>query len=72
MRVQHISFVITMLLSLTLPDLSLPLSAKYNSVTYDRVREVQVGGIVSITKVVTSTNLVDMLTKFLTGPKLIE
>ena len=48
------------------------LKRKHNSVAYHRVREAQAGGIVRIAKEGTSTNLADMLTKLLAGPKLRE
>ena len=48
------------------------LKRKHNSVAYHRVREAQAGNIVRIAKEGTSTNLADMLTKLLSGPKLRE
>ena len=48
------------------------LKRKRSSVTYHRVREAQAGNIVRIAKEGTSTNIADMLTKLLSGPKLRE
>ena len=46
------------------------LKRKHTSIAYHRCREAQAAGIVQITKEGTQTNLADMLTKLLAGPKL--
>ena len=48
------------------------LMSKHSSVAYHRIREAQAGGIVKIAKKGAVTNLVDMLTKILSGTKLVE
>ena len=48
------------------------LKRKQNSVAWYRVREAQARGIVKIAKEGAATNLVDMLTKLLSGSKLRE
>jgi hypothetical protein len=48
------------------------LNRKHNSIAYHRVREAQAGNIVRISKEGTSTNLADIFTKLLSGPKLRE
>ena len=48
----------------------LTLKRKYTSISYHRYREAQAAGIVQITKEGTLANLVDILTKFLSGTKL--
>ena len=52
----------------TMPESTL--KRKHTSVSYHRVRETQAGDTVRIAKEGTSTNLADMLTKLLPGPKL--
>ena len=46
------------------------LKRKHTSIAYHRCREAQAAGTVQIAKEGTLTNLADMLTKLLTGPKL--
>ncbi len=46
------------------------LKKKHNSIAYHRVREVITSAILQITKVHTSENLADLLTKPLSGPQL--
>ena len=48
------------------------LKRKHNSVAYNKVREAQAGATLIIAKKGTSTNLADMLTKMLPGPKIRE
>ena len=46
------------------------LAKKHNSIAYHRVREAVAAGTVLIAKEPTATNLADMLTKSLPGPRL--
>ena len=46
------------------------LKRKHTSICYHRCREAHAAGVVQITKEGTLTNLADMLTKLLAGPKL--
>ena len=48
------------------------LKKEHNAIAYHSVREAVAAGIIHITKVPTETNLADMLTKPLPGPRLRE
>jgi hypothetical protein len=48
------------------------LKKKHNSIAYHRVREAVAAGTIRVIKEPTETNLADMLTKPLPGPKLHE
>ncbi len=54
----------------TKPELAL--KKKHNAIAYHRVREAQAAGIVRIAKEDGETNLADVLTKCLPGPRLRE
>ena len=48
------------------------LTKRHNSIAYHHCREAQAAKIVQVTKEGTKTNLVDILTKLLNGPRLRE
>ena len=58
----------SVVLNTTTPESTL--SKRHNSIAYHRCREAQAAKIVQVTKEGTNTNLADILTKLLNGPKL--
>ena len=61
---------ISVVMTTTCPESTL--KEKHNAIAYHRVREAVASGIICITKEPTETNLADMLTKPLPGPRLCE
>ena len=60
----------SVVLNTTTPESTL--SKRHNSIAYHRCREAQAARIVQVTKEGTKTNLADILTKLLPGPRLRE
>ena len=60
----------SVVLNTTTPESTL--TKRHNSIAYHRCREAQAAEIVQVTKEGTKTNLADILTKLLNGPRLRE